>query len=135
MASSSTIVGPEEASGRRRAIQAGEAAQGRNGEDGATQIAASREGSRRQGSRENRAIVTAQGHQSGSEMLTMEREVASERIAREMVEQYGRSAAIIADQYAQSYIATGDFCESRQWLDIAAAIRRSATCSPEVPSA
>ncbi|HKQ88728.1 MAG TPA: hypothetical protein VJS43_18375 [Candidatus Acidoferrales bacterium] len=64
----------------------------------------------------------------------MEREIASERIAREMVEQHGRSAAIIADQYAQSYIATGDFCKSRQWLDIATAIRRSVTYSPEMPS-
>jgi len=42
---------------------------------------------------------------------------------------YGRSAGIIADQRAASYIATGDFGQSRAWLETAATIRRLGTRS------
>lgn len=55
----------------------------------------------------------------------MQRETTTDRIARQMVEQYGRGAAIIADQRARSYIASGEFGLSRQWLDAAAAIRKA----------
>ncbi|MGH6976085.1 MAG: hypothetical protein ACREEA_10590 [Stellaceae bacterium] len=54
----------------------------------------------------------------------MERETEIDRLARQIVEEYGRSAGIIADQRAASYVATGDFERSRTWLETAAAIRK-----------
>lgn len=54
----------------------------------------------------------------------MERETAIDRLARETIKAYGRSAGIIADQRAASYIATGDLGQSRAWLETAAAIRK-----------
>ena len=54
----------------------------------------------------------------------MERETAIDRLARETIKAYGRSAGIIADQRAASYIATGDLGQSRSWLETAAAIRK-----------
>jgi len=60
----------------------------------------------------------------------MERETAVDRLARETIEAYGRSAGIIADQRAASYIATGDLGKSRAWLETAAAIRRRGTMHP-----
>ena len=54
----------------------------------------------------------------------MERETTIDRLARETIKVYGRSAVIIADQRAASYIATGDFGQSRAWLATAAVIRR-----------
>ena len=54
----------------------------------------------------------------------MERETEIDRLARETIKVYGRSAGIIADQRAASYIATGDFAQSRAWLATAAVIRR-----------
>jgi len=60
----------------------------------------------------------------------MERETAVDRLARETIEAYGRSAGIIADQRAASYIATGDLGQSRAWLETAAAIRRRGTTHP-----
>ena len=59
----------------------------------------------------------------------MERETAIDRLARETIKVYGRSAGIIADQRAASYIATGDFGQSRAWLETAATIRRLGTRS------
>lgn len=57
----------------------------------------------------------------------MEHEVAIDRVVRQMIEEYGRSAGIIADQRAGSYKASGDFERSRAWLETAAAIRRLST--------
>ena len=54
----------------------------------------------------------------------MGRETTIDRLARETIRVYGRSAGIIADQRAASYIATGDFGQSRAWLETAAVIRR-----------
>jgi hypothetical protein len=54
----------------------------------------------------------------------VEHEAAIDRVVREMIEQYGRSAGIIADQHAASYRASGDFDRSRTWRKMAAAIRR-----------
>ncbi|HYL49918.1 MAG TPA: hypothetical protein VET84_11165 [Stellaceae bacterium] len=54
----------------------------------------------------------------------MERETTIDRLARETIKVYGRSAGVIADQRAASYIATGDFGQSRAWLETAAVIRR-----------
>jgi len=54
----------------------------------------------------------------------MERETSIDRLARETIETYGRSAGIIADQRAARYIAIGDFGQSRAWLETAATIRR-----------
>jgi len=59
----------------------------------------------------------------------MERETKIDRLARETIEAYGRSAGIIADQRAARYIAAGDFDQSRAWLETAAAIRRLGTRS------
>lgn len=56
----------------------------------------------------------------------MERETAIDRLARETIKLYGRSAGIIADQRAASYIATGDLAQSRSWIETAAAIRKLA---------
>ncbi|HUZ32117.1 MAG TPA: hypothetical protein VMV19_08465 [Xanthobacteraceae bacterium] len=60
----------------------------------------------------------------------MARETEIDRLARETIEAYGRSAGIIADQRAASYIATGDLGRSRAWLETAAAIRRLGTAHP-----
>lgn len=54
----------------------------------------------------------------------MEHEAAIDRVVCEMIEEYGRSAGIIADQRAASYWASGDFDHSRTWSKTAAAIRR-----------
>ena len=56
----------------------------------------------------------------------MERETKIDRLARETIKLYGRSAGIIADQRAASYIATGDLGQSRSWIETAAAIRKLA---------
>jgi hypothetical protein len=57
----------------------------------------------------------------------MERETEIDRLACEMIEVYGRSAGIIADQRAASYIATGNLGQSRAWRETAVAIRRLGT--------
>lgn len=61
----------------------------------------------------------------------MERETAIDRLARETIELYGRSAGIIADQRAASYIATGDLGQSRAWVETAAAIRKRSASADE----
>lgn len=61
----------------------------------------------------------------------MERETAIDRLARETIKTYGRSAGIIADQRAASYIATGDLGQSRAWLATAAAIRKRSASADE----
>jgi hypothetical protein len=60
----------------------------------------------------------------------MARETEIDRLARETIAAYGRSAGIIADQRAASYIATGDLGRSRAWLETAAAIRKRGTAHP-----
>ncbi len=59
----------------------------------------------------------------------MERETEIDRLARETIKVYGRSAGIIADQRAASYIATGDFGQWGAWPATAAVIRRLGTRS------
>ncbi|MGH6968962.1 MAG: hypothetical protein ACREEL_08990 [Stellaceae bacterium] len=61
----------------------------------------------------------------------MERETEIDRLVRQTIEEYGRSAGIIADQRAASYIATGNLGHSRTWLETAAAIRKQGTSPHE----
>ena len=61
----------------------------------------------------------------------MERETNIDRLVRQTIEEYGRSAGIIADQRAASYSATADFERSRIWLETAAAIRKRSTSPHE----